>query len=84
MGKKEKLVEKARASSSNLRFDEGIILAQAYGFVLSRTGGSHHLLVHEGLGIRLNFQRDKRDPSKLKAYQVRQLLSAIDQISASE
>jgi DNA-binding phage protein len=40
-------LEKALAGSRNLRFDEVARLAEAFGFRLARTRGSHHIFVHD-------------------------------------
>ena len=83
MGKQEKLLAKAMASPAGMGFGELCALAECVGFELARTKGSHHLykhgsLVHPGLGKSMNFQPDKNNPAKAKAYQVRQLLEFIE------
>ncbi len=73
--RKRKLLEKALTSPWNLRFAEALALAQAFGFRLTRTSGSHHILTHPDISELLNLQ-DVR--GKAKAYQVRQLLSLVE------
>jgi hypothetical protein len=66
----------ARIESGNLdvRFDDLLRLAYAFGFELARLRGSHHILVHSALPLMLNLQpADGRG----KRYQVRQLQAAV-------
>jgi predicted RNA binding protein YcfA (HicA-like mRNA interferase family) len=48
----------ARIESGNfdLRFDDLLRLAQAFGFQLARIRGSHHILLHSELPLMLNLQ----------------------------
>ncbi len=73
--KKRKLLEKALSSPGNLRFSEALVLAQAFGFRLARTSGSHHILTHDDIPELLNLQEVG---GKAKAYQVRQLLTLVE------
>lgn len=77
----DKLLEKARRSPANLRFDELCQLAECYGFVLDRTKGSHRIYKRPGWKGVLTFQDDK---GKAKPYQVRQLLQVIESIADDE
>ena len=71
----QKLLQKALASPSGLRFEEALALARAFGFRLSRVNGSHHILVHAVLPELLNLQEVN---GQAKAYQVRQLLQLVE------
>jgi hypothetical protein len=66
----------ARIESGNLdvRFDDPLRLAYAFGFDLARVRGSLHILVHSALPLMLNLQ--PADGSA-KRYQVRQLEAAV-------
>jgi hypothetical protein len=75
-----KLLQKALASHANLRFEEACSLALAFGFHLSRVGGSHHIFVHPNVRELLNLQ-DVR--GKAKPYQVRQLLQLVERYNLS-
>ena len=68
----------ARIESGNLdlRFDDLLRLAQAFGIELARTRGSHHILVHARLQIMLNLQPAA---GKAKRYQLRQLKAAVQE-----
>ena len=84
--KREKLLEKAKGSPYNLRFDELCRLAECYGWLFERQDGtSHKVYRHPALGntpaALMNFQ--KKD-GKAKPYQVRQLLGAIEFLEGLE
>ena len=66
----------ARIESGNLdvRFQDLLRLAYAFGFELARTRGSHHIMVHRELPLILNLQPAD---GKAKRYQVRQLEAAV-------
>jgi predicted RNA binding protein YcfA (HicA-like mRNA interferase family) len=73
---KRKLLEKILAGSKNIRFAEATALAEAYGFRLDRINGSHHIFVHPSIPELINLQDVK---GKVKPYQLKQLLSVIEQ-----
>lgn len=77
MKRKDRLIEKARTSPGNLGFDEICALAESVGFVFRNQTGSHRIYKHPIFGKLMNFQPDKRDGSKAKRYQIRQLLAFI-------
>jgi predicted RNA binding protein YcfA (HicA-like mRNA interferase family) len=66
-----KLLQKALAGSPNVRFSDAIVLAEAFGFRLSRVAGSHHIMVHPQIPELVNLQEVE---GKAKPYQLRQLL----------
>jgi predicted RNA binding protein YcfA (HicA-like mRNA interferase family) len=72
---RKKLLSKALGGTKNLRFDEAVALAEAFGFRLSRTSGSHHIFVHASIGELVNLQNVS---GKAKPYQVRQLLRLVE------
>lgn len=71
------LLELARDHPAGLRFRELIRLAACYGFEPARQRGSHVVLVAEGILRPLVVQDAK---GRAKAYQVRQLVQAIDRM----
>lgn len=81
MKKCQRLLTKAKNSAANLRFGELCQLAECYGWIFVRQEGSHRIYENLKLdmnsGRMMNFQNDK---GKAKAYQVRQPLSAIDNL----
>ena len=71
------IVDRARSSPSNLRFDEAVILAECLGFKHLRTAGSHYIFTRAGFeGRPLNLQKAKG--GKAKKRQVEQLLKIYD------
>jgi predicted RNA binding protein YcfA (HicA-like mRNA interferase family) len=81
MGKKEKLLQKAKNSPSNLTFDELCLLAEKYGFVFRGQSGSHKIYRHCVSQNIMNFQPDN---NKAKKYQVKQLLAFIEDHASDE
>ena len=85
MDKCEKLLLRAQDAPGSLGFKEVCTLAECYGFVARRQTGSHamykHPSLHSTLGGFMNFQSEK---GKAKAYQVRQLLRAIEHLEESD
>lgn len=72
---KRKLLQKAISSPANFRFTEMVTLAEAFGFRLSRSGGSHHIFVHPRVRELLNLQEVR---GKAKPYQVGQFLKLVE------
>lgn len=72
------LLAKARSNPVGLRFSELCDLAECYGWQFDRSRGSHRIYKRAGVMLAMNFQ-DVRGFAK--AYQVRQLLRAIDALS---
>lgn len=75
----EKLLEKARKSPANVKFEDVCRLAECYGWVFQRQSGSHRIYMHPNLGNQLgsmmNFQPRN---GQAKRSQVKQLLDAIE------
>lgn len=72
---KQKLLRKALTAPNNLRFSEMVNLAEAFGFRLSRTSGSHHIFAHPGVRELVNFQEVR---GKAKPYQIGQFLQLVE------
>jgi hypothetical protein len=85
MAKREKLLEAAKSAPTNLSFDDLCSLAECYGFEYRRQKGSHRVYEHPALlpeqGGFMNFQSDK---GKAKAYQVKQLVKAIENLTIDD
>ena len=73
---KKTLLAKALSSPNNLHFNELVSLAEAFGFVLSRSEGSHRIFALPSTTHRLNLQNCK---GKAKPYQIRQLLKLVEE-----
>ena len=73
--KKRKLLQKAITSPKNFRFGDMVTLVEAFGFRLSRTGGSHHVFVHPDVAELVNLQEVG---GKAKPYQISQFLRLVE------
>ncbi len=76
MTRAPKLLAKAIRGNQNLRFAELTSLAEAFGFVLDRVSGSHHIYHNPRIKEILNLQDVG---GKAKSYQVRQLLDLVEE-----
>ncbi|MFH1038971.1 MAG: type II toxin-antitoxin system HicA family toxin [PVC group bacterium] len=52
-----------------------VALVEAFGFILSRTHGSHHIFAHREIPELINLQNVK---GKVKPYQIRQFLKLVE------
>lgn len=73
--KKRKLLLKILNNPRNVRFNDMVILAEAFGFELARTNGSHHIFIHSEIQELLNLQNVK---GQAKPYQIRQFLQLVE------
>ena len=72
------LLVAARQNPKGVRFTDLCALATCFGWEFDRTKGSHHVYKKRGHRSLMNFQEDS---GKAKAYQVRQLIAAIDEMA---
>jgi predicted RNA binding protein YcfA (HicA-like mRNA interferase family) len=75
MAKREKLLESIRNNVRGARFSDLQRLLNQFGFALQRISGSHHIYRHPS-GRMCNIQEEAGGMAK--AYQVEQVLEAID------
>ena len=75
---KKKLLNKAKKSPSNLRFKELCLLAEKCGFIYRNQSGDHKIYKHKEYAKIMNFQPDKKNKSKAKKYQIKQLIDFIE------
>ena len=78
MGKREKLIGHARRAPNQVRFRDAVWLAEAHGFHHVRTKGSHTMFKAAAMPELLNLQNVN---GLVPAYQVHQLLAAIDALA---
>jgi hypothetical protein len=71
----KKLLQRALTAPNNFRFTHMIKLAEAFGFRLSRSSGSHHIFVHPQVRELLNLQEVR---GKAKPYQIGQFLKLVE------
>lgn len=61
----------------NIRFHDLCKLLENLGFSLERVSGSHHIFAYPGIIELIDLQPDKKDHSKSKPYQVKQVRTFI-------
>lgn len=77
MGKEERTLTKMRSTPSTIRYDELMQVCRRFFGAPRQTGGSHAVFKMPWAGDpRVNIQKGK--DGMAKAYQVRQVLKAID------
>ncbi|MCC7060968.1 MAG: type II toxin-antitoxin system HicA family toxin [Burkholderiaceae bacterium] len=81
MVKKQKLLEKILRGSKNVPFNDLEVLLEAFGFVLERISGSHHIFKHPSVPSLLSLQPDRN--GQAKPYQVRQFLALVEEYRLS-
>jgi len=84
MSKKDKILKKAKDSPENLTFNELCSLAEHAGFKFRNQTGSHKIFKHPTIKKMLNLQPDKNDKSKAKKYQIKQLVTYIEDFNLME
>ena len=72
---KKKLLKKLLSGSKNVSFSEIKSCTQAFGFILDRINGSHHIFIHPDIPELINLQNVN---GKAKPYQIKQLLKIIE------
>ena len=72
---KRKLLQKILQGSKNVRFQEMIVLVQAFGFRQSRVSGSHRIFTHPGIPELVNLQDVH---GQAKPYQIKQFLKLVE------
>lgn len=79
MSKHEKTLSDVMSGrgDGNIRFADLCGLLENLGFVLERISGSHHIYSYEGVMELIDLQPDKKDHSKAKKYQVKQVRDFI-------
>jgi len=72
---KRKLLEKIYNNNKNVKFNEFITLVEAFGFVFTRSNGSHLIYKNFHINEWLNLQSRN---GEAKPYQVKQFLEYIE------
>lgn len=79
MGKQDKMLEKILSgrSDKNIKFKDLQSLLLFLGFTQKENNGDHFIYNYRGINELINIQPDKRDHSKAKSFQVRQVREFI-------
>jgi predicted RNA binding protein YcfA (HicA-like mRNA interferase family) len=75
--KARKTLERILSGSRNVRFDDFAALLEAFGFVLKRIRGSHHIFKHPDVPEILSVQPSS--DNQTKPYQLQQFLKMIEE-----
>lgn len=80
MGKYEKISQDVMSGrkDGNINFNELCNLLARSGCKLERISGSHHIFSYKDVVELIDLQPDKKDHSKAKAYQVKQVRKFIE------
>ena len=75
---KRKLLEKIYNNKKNVKFNDFIIIVEAFGFSQIRTKGSHYIYARNDVYDLVNIQNEK---GEAKPYQVTQFLNIIEKFN---
>ena len=70
-----KLLRKVLNAPQNVKFNEMLALVTAFGFVLTRVSGSHHIFIHPDVPELVNLQNAN---GQAKPYQIRQFFKLVE------
>jgi hypothetical protein len=76
----EKILQQILSGKKNIKFTDFIKLVKAFGFVLDRTRGSHHIFKKDGVVELINVQNYK---GEAKLYQIKQFLEIVERYGLS-
>lgn len=80
MNKNEKTLRDVLSGDkdSSIKFSDLCNMLESIGVTLQRVSGSHHIFAASNIYQLLDLQPDKKDHSKAKSYQVRQVRQFIN------
>lgn len=80
MGKHDKILQDVLSgrSDGNINFNDLCRLLEHLGLSLERIAGSHHIFAYKNVPELVDLQPDKKDHSKAKIYQVKQVRKFIE------
>ena len=73
--KARKILQKVLSGSKNVRFQEMMVLVEAFGFRQVRISGSHHIFSHPTVRELVNLQEVH---GQAKPYQIRQFIKLVE------
>ena len=73
--KKRNFLKSYSQVSKNISFRDFVSLTKAFGFILARTQGSHHIFQHIDISELVNIQNVRE---KAKPYQIKQFLELVE------
>ncbi len=75
MNRRRLLIRLTRGSVHNVAFGDMVDMVEGFGFVLSRTSGSNHIFIRDGIPELVNIQNVG---GQAKPYQIRQFLRLVE------
>lgn len=75
MSRKNKLYRRILNNQKNVSFADFVLILEAFGFVYSRTKGSHFVYRHQAVKESVSIQSDN---GEAKPYQIRQFLKLVE------
>lgn len=80
MGKQDKILQDVLSGKKDgsIKFHDLYNLLESLDVKLVRTTGSHHVFAYPGVAELIDLQPDKKDHSKAKSYQVKQVRKFIE------
>lgn len=72
---KRKQLQKILNNQKNVKFNDFVIILEAFGFFLARTDGSHNIFKNNSIAEIINIQNVN---GEAKPYQIRQFFSLIE------
>jgi hypothetical protein len=76
----EKILQQILSGTKSIRFNEFKKLVEAFGFILDRTRGSHHIFKKDGVTEFINVQNYN---GEAKRYQIKQFLDIVEKYGLS-
>ena len=72
---KKKLLKRIYSNNKNVRFNDLLVIVEAFGFFLTRSEGSHFIYKNNKINAWINFQNHH---GEAKPYQIKQFLALIE------
>ena len=72
---KQKLLRQILNNQKNVKFNDFVTILEAFGFFLSRTGGSHNIFKNSLVNEIINIQNVN---GEAKPYQIKQFFSLVE------
>lgn len=76
MNKQRKIFQRILTGSKNIRFADFVAVIEAFGFVLLRISGSHHIFSHPHVPQTISAQPDQNNQAK--SYQLKQFVKLVE------
>ena len=75
---KRKFITRLLNNRKNVRYNDFVILVEAFGFIHTRSDGSHNIFKNDEVAEIINIQNEK---GEAKPYQIKQFLAIVEKYS---